>query len=274
MHDEARNKILETNTRQATFYDSDNEARITNLPMRSWRFVRRRMYRLMDASNIWDDVYRLQKEWIGDLADKKVLDFGCFEGNKLSHYLAKGSVDYLGIDLSQPALDRLAQSFSKKGITGARVQAVDILSREFVETGFDIIYAQGVLHHFNPIEALLPILHDKLNPGGRIVSLDPLRTSVLTRSVRAVYHPFRSDKDWEWPFRREIFGKFRQYFTIEHMQGVLGKSKWAIPLAFVNKDQAVRLVDQWHQKDMARATAENRHLWGCLQLAMCMRKAG
>ena len=274
MYDEDRNKILETNTRQANFYDSENEARITNLPMKSWRLVRRRMYRLMDASDIWDDVYRLQKEWIGDLADKKVLDFGCFEGNKLSHYLAKGSADYVGIDLSQQALNRLAQSFSKRGIAGARVQAVDILSREFVESGFDVIYAQGVLHHFNPIEALLPILHEKLNPGGRIVSLDPLRTSVLTRSVRAVYHPFRSDKDWEWPFRREIFEKFRQYFTIEHMQGVLGKSKWAIPFAFVNNNLAARLVDHGHQKDMANATAENRDLWGCLQLAMCMRKAG
>ena len=273
MHDEARERILETNTRQASFYNAENETRITNLPMKSWRLARRRMYRLMDASSIWDDVYRLQKEWIGDLANKKVLDFGCYEGNKLSHYLARGSAEYVGIDLSDQALERLARSFSKKGITGARVQAVDILSKEFVESGFDIIYAQGVLHHFNPIEALLPILHEKLNPGGRIVSLDPLRTSMLTRSVRAVYHPFRSDKDWEWPFRREIFDKFRQYFTIEHVQGILGKSKWAIPLTFVNKTLAARLVDHLHRQDMALASAENRHLWGCLQLAMCMIKA-
>ena len=272
MPNEAQSKILETNTRQKEFYNAANDSRITNLPMKTWRFVRRRMYGLMDQSEVWTDVFKLHKEWIGNLEGKKVLDFGCYEGNKLSHYLASSASEYVGIDLSDKALAKLSDSFQKKGISGARVQCVDVLSSEFEGGGFDVIYAQGVLHHFNPIEALLPVLHSKLNPGGRIVSFDPLQTSLLTRGVRAVYHPFRSDKDWEWPFRREIFGKFRQYFAIEHMQGFLGRSKWAIPITFVNKDLAARLLERWHRSDMALATGENRHLWGCLQLAMCMTK--
>ena len=241
--------------------------------MKTWRMLRRRMYSLMQNAGLWDDVFTLHKNWMGDLSEKRVLDLGCYEGNALSFYLARNSRSYIGIDLSDQALDRLAESFEKRGITGATVKCVDALSDDFKDSDFDVVYAQGVLHHFNPIEAILSVLHEKLVPGGRVVSFDPIQTSLLTRSTRAVYHPFRSDKEWEWPFTRETLQKIEEYFTIIEIQGVLGYSKWAVPLAFINTNIAAKAFQDLHQKDIRLATEKNKYLWGCMQVAMCFEKS-
>jgi len=270
MNENKKEDILKLNDKQTDFYNKSNSERPFNFIMKIWRTLRRRMYFLMNNSGIWEDVFSLQKEWIGDLSDKKVLDFGCFDGNALSFYLATNSSSYLGIDLSGEAMDRLAKSLADRGIEGARVQCVDVLSDDFTESGFDIIYAQGVLHHFNPIDVLLPILQAKLARDGKIVSLDPLQTSLLTRSVRAIYHPFRSDKEWEWPFTRQTFGVLRKYFKISKVQGVIGRAKWAIPVAFLHRGLGVKIAKKLHSKDMACAQSEDRNLWQCMQMAMCL----
>jgi SAM-dependent methyltransferase len=267
-----RDELVALNKEQAQFYDTPHVQRPLNNIMKLWSLLRRRMYFLMQNSGIWSDVYAFQKEWIGDLNGKKVLDFGCYDGNALSGYLATNAASYLAVDLSKPALDRLMQYFENKGIKGARVQCVDVLSKDFTESGFDIIYAEGVLHHFNPIVVLLPVLSEKLAPGGRIISLDPLQTSLLTRSVRAIYHPFRCDKEWEWPFTHDTFAVIRKHFTINKIQGVIGYSKWAIPVAFFHKEAAVRLAKYLHGKDIASAGTERRPLWGCMQVVMCLEK--
>ncbi len=272
MTNNTKERIVELNKKQADFYQVSNDKRPFNPIMKIWRLLRRRMYYLMNNSSIWEDVFKYQKEWIGNLEGKKVLDFGCYDGNALSLYLAENSGVYYGVDLSSSAIERLRQNFNEKGIKGACLKSVDILSDEFGEKDFDIIYAQGVLHHFNPIDILLPVLNEKLVPGGKIVSLDPLQTSLLTKTVRKIYHPFRSDKEWEWPFRKEIFTAFKNYFHIVKLQGVIGRSKWAIPVAFFWPSMAVKIVQALHKQDLALATQENRHLWCCMQLVMCMEK--
>ena len=152
------------------------------------------------------------------------------------------------------------------------LQSVDILSNDFKERDFDIIYAQGVIHHFNPISVILPVLQDILKEDGKIITFDPLQTQFLTRTVRMIYHPFRIDKDWEWPFKKQTFSEIRRYFNIAQIQGVMGLAKWAIPVVFINKPKAIDLAIKLHRKDLGEARAENAALWGCMQVAMCWEK--
>lgn len=264
--------ILTLNKKQALFYDTAPAQRHFNPIMKLWRVFRGDMYYLMVNSGIWEDVFTRQKQWMGDLSGKKVLDFGCYQGNVLSPYLAANAAHYWGIDLSRNALNTLSERFGKAGIKNAHLQCVDILSPEFTESGFDVIYAQGVLHHFNPISAVLPVLHAKLAPGGRIVSGDPIQTSLLTRSARAAYHPFRTDKAWEWPFTKSTFAAIKKHFHIREVQGVVGFSKWAIPIACLHRATALNLARSLHKKDMRLAASEQKHLWNCLQVALCLEK--
>ena len=109
-----RDKLIGANKEQKKIYNIDSSARKLNFIMKAWRTARRNMYYLLDTAGIWGDIYSLHKQWMGDLSGKKVLDFGCYEGNALSAYLASHSGKYVGVDLSENALARLDNYFQEK----------------------------------------------------------------------------------------------------------------------------------------------------------------
>jgi|SRR5690554_3046377 len=98
-------KVLETNKRQKEFYNSTDKKK-KNLPTRIWSFLRNGL--LSDYRKNFDLKDRVYDEhiiWFGNLEDKKVLDLGCLRGNALSLYLAENAKQYIGIDLSNNAID-------------------------------------------------------------------------------------------------------------------------------------------------------------------------
>lgn len=263
---------LTTNERQVAFYKTDPTERKTNLATELWKSARRPYYYLINGAGIWDDINAKQLEWMGDLEHKRALDLGCYSGNTLSLTVAERSAEYLGIDLSEPAVQELQAAIDKRGIRNARAIAVDLLSPEFTADNFDVCYAQGVLHHFKFFEAMLEILASKMSDNGVVISCDPLQTPLSARIARGLYRPFQLNKDWEWPFGKASFEVIQRYFVIEEIQGFMGYSKRAFPLAFVNKKLAVSYAKKMHQKDMEKANSVSKDLWGCMQVAMKLRK--
>src|SRR5690606_20977382 len=118
----------------------------------------------------------LHLKWFGDLSQKKVLDLGCYEGNSLSMYLAKNSREYIGLDLSEKGIAVLNKRIVH--LPKAKAIAMDFLSSDFVEKDFDLIYAYGVLHHFQDTDLIIRKLNEKLGPQGKLISNDPLQTSI------------------------------------------------------------------------------------------------
>ena len=226
-------KTIELNKKQQAYYNSSSKSK-KNLPSRIWSSIRNGLLSNYRRNfNIKDKVYEQHKIWLGDLSDKKVLDLGCLRGNALSIYMAQNAKEYLGIDLSDVAIQQLKDKLDRKAGHNARAEAVDFLSPEFAEKDFDIIYAYGVLHHFEDVDVLINKLKEKMTPNGELIAYDPLDTSTPIRILRAIYRPFQSDAEWEWPFRRSTLRKFNQSFTIKDMKGVLGKSKYGILLSFL-----------------------------------------
>ena len=81
-------EILETNKKQAAFYNNVKQNYFTKL----WaRFRNGILNKIRKNIGVHDQAYNLHKEWFGDLSTKKVLDLGCFAGNYLSLYLAEHS---------------------------------------------------------------------------------------------------------------------------------------------------------------------------------------
>ncbi len=265
-------ETLNTNKRQVDFYKTAPSKRKTNLATEIWKSARRPYYFLIDNAGIWTDIRAKHLEWMGSLESKRVLDLGCYEGNALSLTIAKPAKEYLGIDLSAPAVERLQIGIDSRGIKNARAISIDFLSSDFTDTGFDICYAQGVLHHFKHFETMLEVLSNKLNKDGVVITCDPLQTSIPTQFVRALYRPFQLNRDWEWPFSKNSFELIQKYFVIEEVQGFMGYSKRAFPLVFINKKLAVSYAKKMHQKDMERANEISSNLWRCMQVAMKLRK--
>lgn len=221
-------KALEINQKQKEFYSSDDKKK-KNYISRLWSQIRNNLLSgLRDEFGIKEKVYNVHKEWFGELANKKVLDLGCLRGNALSIYIAQHAKKYIGIDLSDPAIEELRKKLEKNNCSNAEAIALDFLSPEFEEDDFDIIYAYGVLHHFEDFDLLISKLKEKLKPGGVIISYDPLDTSPPIVIARRLYRPFQSDKMWEWPFTSQTLKKIEDNFTVEKKHGILGYSKYGL----------------------------------------------
>jgi len=258
------------NEKQKEFYNTKKR----NWATRSWGKIRDGLLtRMRKTVGVQESTYAIHRQWLGDLSTKKVLDLGCFEGNYWTPYMASNAQTYIGLDLSDVALGKLEQRL--KDCPNARLIAGDFLSEtEFPDTGFDLIYAYGVLHHFQEVDVLLEKLNEKLAPNGQIISYDPIQTSIPLRILRALYRPFQSDKEWEWPFTKTTVQKFETAFTIEERHGILGKSKWYFLLNLLpfSQERIDRIGKQWHQEDWELSAVSNRRLFQCMHLTMKMKK--
>jgi 2-polyprenyl-3-methyl-5-hydroxy-6-metoxy-1,4-benzoquinol methylase len=265
-------EILEINKRQKEFYNLETHPEM-NFASRLWsKFRNGALSDFRKKFDIKDRVYDEHKIWLGDISDKKILDLGCLRGNALSLYMAENSKEYIGIDLSDVAIASLQKNITDRGYKNASAIAVDFFSPEFHQTDFDIIYAYGVLHHFENFDLLIARLKEKLKPNGIIISYDPLETSLPIKILRTMYRPFQDDKDWEWPFSKAVIKKISDSFKIEEIRGVLGKSKYGIVLNFLplNKNYKARVIANMVEKDWNIKKTED--IYSCMHATMLLRK--
>lgn len=259
----------EINQRQKEFYDSKKK----NLATRGWSYFRNGILNKTRKNiGVEKEILDLHTSWFGDLSSKKVLDLGCYEGNSLSFYLAQNSKEYIAIDLSEIGIKKLSARL--KQIPSARALTIDFLSSDFREKDFDIIYAYGVLHHFKDVENLIKRLKDKLSSNGKIISYDPLETSIPIKIVRSIYRPFQSDRAWEWPFSKKVYYLFDEAFKIKERRAILGKAKWffIIDLMPVSLEKKKEIVRKWHIEDWEKSQASDSYMFGCMHLTMLMQK--
>lgn len=261
--------IIALNEKQAQFYDTKKRNWITGV----WSAVRTKsLGSIRRDLGIQQQIYATHKTWLGDLSNKKVLDLGCYEGNALSLYLAEHSKSYLGIDLSQKGITTLSKRIEKH--PHATAKAIDFLSDDFTERDFDIVYAYGVIHHFENIDVLFEQLHTVLAPSGTIISYDPLTTSIPVRLLRAAYRPFQSDADWEWPFTKKVVRKIENNFQVLERRAVLGRSKYVallnmLPISYQKK---LALGKKWHQQDWEGSATSDKDLFRSMHLTMYLKK--
>jgi len=270
-NDEKYAEMMAINRRQKEFYETDEgKGEIErNLPSRVWKHVRSRLQSYKDEIGLDDDLHELHRTWVGDLAGKRVLDLGCHSGNRMSLEMAKGSDYYLGVDLSESAIRKLNRSIRE--VEGAEARAVDFLSDDFEERGFDVVYARSVFHHFEHFGPFLKKLEDHISSEARIVTYDPLQTSRPVKLARSLYRPFQTDAEWEFPFNRQSIRKIKTHFDIVDLQGFLGAAKWGIPIYLLNKPLGKALGNRLAEIDREQAQELGPGLWRCMQVTMYLQ---
>lgn len=261
--------IIEVNKKQKEFYNNIKQ----NFVTKQWSKLRNGILnKIRKDIGLKDQSYLLHKEWFGDLTNKKVLDLGCFSGNYWSLYLAEHSKIYIGIDLSDTAIAKLQEKL--KPFPNASAEAIDLLSSEFKEKEFDLIYAYGVLHHFENRTILIDKLNEKLASDGTIISYDPLQTSMPVKIIRFLYRPFQSDADWEWPFSKKTYYHYQNEFDIIERRGLLGKSKWSVLVSLcpISEEKKKKICQKWHNYDWEYSKKSDKVLFDCMHLTMFFKK--
>jgi len=81
-------------------------------------------------------------------AGSKVIDLGCGEGKDIIHF-ARHGFQAVGVDLSEPGLQKARQWADHEGL---KIQTVQASLNEFTLTQmFDVVYSSGTLTYISPV---------------------------------------------------------------------------------------------------------------------------
>jgi 2-polyprenyl-3-methyl-5-hydroxy-6-metoxy-1,4-benzoquinol methylase len=268
-------EMLHTNERQHEYYEKASgsaESPLNSQATNFWRRLRHNAFSVFRNAEIRNSIDNLQEQWFGDVSRAKVLDLGLGEGNPLSLKLARQAREYVAIDLSSARMEIFRRKLADAGIQGAKTYAGDFLSDSFPEKDFDAVYAMAIFHHFKHIEAFLEALSRRMSPGGIAITLDPIQTWLPIKLIRMAYRPFQTDADWEYPFTQDSLAAIQRTFDIECVQGIYGRSKWAMPIGLFNPEMGRKYAQQWHMRDLQYATRLDKAR-SCLRVAFKLRKA-
>ena len=93
-----------------------------------------------------------------------ILEVGCLSGNKLASFKSKAD-RLVGIDYAAGAVER-----GREMHPDIDFHVMDLNQPQSMNERFDLILANGVLHHIEQLEACADWLADHLNPGGALIA--------------------------------------------------------------------------------------------------------
>ena len=142
-------------------------------------------------------------EFLGDLTDRRVLEYGCGLG-RLTVILARSGARVTAFDLSEASIEGTRQRLELNGVAD-RVELV-VASGEHLPFGdgsFDLAIGKAVLHHLEPTAGAAELAR-VLVPGGRATFSEPLGTNPLLVLARAyVPYPGKHERGADRPLTRE-----------------------------------------------------------------------
>jgi SAM-dependent methyltransferase len=255
-------EMARLNRKQAQFYDAVHEAdvahgsggysenRSANLLTRIWARLRRRQHEAVQAAGVQERKLALHRQWLEEKKGGVFLELGCFSGSEFTFDLAERAGRYVGVELSDKAAQALRDKFASASLT----HKTEVIAGDFLllptTTRFDLVYAHGVLHHFQGFEALFDKLAQLMRPGGLLVFTEPSAIHPLYCAIRAAYRPFQSDAAWEWPFTRATVASLERHF--EPVEG-FGWGRYSLPLSVLTAAPlAGALIRRWYLRSIRR----------------------
>jgi ubiquinone/menaquinone biosynthesis C-methylase UbiE len=177
-----------------------------------------------DALCFDDAAYLNHETWVrpafrglGELAGKRVLDFGCGHG-MAAVVLARQGASVTAFDLSPRYLGEARRRAGANGVGVDFVQA-DGARLPFADGSFRAIWGNAILHHLD-LEIAARELFRVLQPGGVAVFCEPWGDNPLLRWARACLpYPGKNRTADEQPLRRRHLRLLRKVFSTVEVRG-------------------------------------------------------
>lgn len=153
---------------------------------------------------------------LGDLKDKRILDIGCGQGDT-SVFLALQGARVCAIDVADKMVE-LTEALAQVHKVDDRVegQAVRVEDMKYPDEYFDLIFADGVLHHLD-MPLAVPNLVRVMKKGGRGIFLEPQKGSIFSEIYRHFAKDLRTPD--ERPLEKRDFEFLAgQFGRLEHRE--------------------------------------------------------
>lgn len=207
-------------------------------------------------------------EFLGDLEDRRVLEYGCGLGT-LTVVLAKSGARVTTFDLSEASVEVARKRAEINGV-GDRVE-FHVASGEalpFEDGAFELAIGKAILHHLDP-ETGARELHRVLAPGGRATFSEPLGTNPLLVFARArLPYPGKHERGADRPLTTADLAAWRRPFAEFRLRPIQLLSMVERALGFGRKLPVLRRIDAYI---LARVPAAWRL---CRYAVISMRKSG
>lgn len=155
---------------------------------------------------------RLQNELVHAAArNARVLEYGCADG-RLSLCEEKFAHDaklFVGIDLSDCAIERARATAASLGLTQCRFETMDAEQMTFGANAFDLVFGRGILHHID-LRSAFSEIQRVLRPAGRAIFLEPMGHNPLINRFRQLTPEMRTPD--ERPLLVRDLDLAREYF--------------------------------------------------------------
>jgi SAM-dependent methyltransferase len=143
-----------------------------------------------EHEHLWDrvryrDVDEAFRELLGPVEGKSILELACGLGRNVP--MLEACDRYLGIDLSDVAIERAARKFA--GRPNLAFWRTDAVNSGLPEAAFDAVLAIEIIEHVHDPERLMAESFRLLKPGGRFLINSANRDSLHLRMLRALGLP-------------------------------------------------------------------------------------
>ena len=173
------------------------------------------------------------KNFLGELREKKVLEFGIGPNHPVSFYIAENCKEYTVVDLSKKRLERYEEKLRAHNIRNVKYIVGDIMKVNLPFNQYDVVVGLGVVHHLEDIRKAMYRIRDFLRVEGYTVFADPLNTEPLIMFLRFVSRPLRPNLMWEFPLETKEINIIKSIFPENEIVYMNALSKLAFPFAFL-----------------------------------------
>jgi ubiquinone/menaquinone biosynthesis C-methylase UbiE len=122
-------------------------------------------------------------EFLGDLSDKHVLEYGCGLG-QMSSLLAKNCAKVTSFDISINSVE-VTRKRGKLNNVDEKIELIVSAGENlaFASESFDVIFGKAILHHLN-VGLGWQDLYRMLKPGGKAVFIEPMGMNPILNFAR------------------------------------------------------------------------------------------
>ena len=136
-------------------------------------------------------------ELLGNIRQKRFLDYGCGPGMFLSHAVSSGASLVVGVDIEEAALSTARYFAEKQGIADSCMFMTCNRFPVFSpETRFDVILLKDVIEHVENDQSLLNAVAQAVAPNGIVVVCTQNALSLNFLIEGAYQRIIRSNRNW------------------------------------------------------------------------------